>query len=702
MNTRHILASCALLSGLTLAYPAAHESIRGFDAASLDTELAWEQQARAIPDPGRIRKTVEKLSAQPHLAGTPQSKQTADYLLNQLREFGLDAHIEQFEAMLPQPKARSLEMISPVPFRAKLEEPPIARDKYSSDAGIVPTFNAYSGDGDVTASLVYVNYGTPADYETLKQRGIDVAGKIVIARYGGSWRGIKPKVAYEHGAVGCLIYSDPRDDGYFQGDVYPKGAFRPADGVQRGSVLDMVLYPGDPLSPGWASEPGSKRLSIREAATLMKIPVLPISAADAQPLLSTLDGPVAPEEWRGALPITYHVGHGSTKVHLKIAMDNRTRPLFDVIATIPGSDMPHQWVLFGNHHDAWVHGASDPLSGASAQLETARALAELTRKGWKPRRTVTIAFWDGEEYGLVGSTEYMEKHAEELSSNVVAYINSDSTGKGKLSIEGSHTLEEFMREITRDVTNPDTGKPLQEAYEASSPKKEFHIGPLGSGSDYTPFLQHLGIAALNLKFDSDDAGVYHSAYDDFNWYTNFSDKNFTHGRALSQLTATSVIRLADAPLLPFEFGRLAATIATYLDELDALMVARIKVDLSGVRKEVSHLAQAGADFDRVYNAALSGTLMPDSTKLDPINRILYGSERDLTLDPGLPGRPWFRHRIYAPGMYTGYAVKTLPGIREAVELNKHDEAVQQADQLAQVLAKLTGQLEQAAKLLGGL
>ncbi len=421
----------------------------------------------------------------------------------------------------------------------------------------------------MTAPLVYVNYGLPADFDLLRDRGIDVRGKIVIARYGRSFRGTKPKVAEERGAIGCIIYSDPRDDGYFQGDVYPNGPARPADGVQRGSVLDLTLYSGDPLSPGWASEPGSKRLSVSEAATMMKIPVMPISYGDAKTLLERLQGPVAPESWRGALPITYHLGPGSANVHLKIEMDNATRPLYDVIARIPGSEYPDQWVLDGNHHDAWVYGASDPLSGAAPLLETARTLAEMVRKGWKPRRTVMLAFWDGEEFGLIGSTEWMEKHAEELNRKLIAYINADSSGRGRLSIGGSHTLEAFMQEVTRDVNEPVTGKSLLSTLQSSG--GEFHINPLGSGSDYTPFLQHLGIATLDIRFGSNEAGVYHSEYDNFGCcYSRFSDTNFVYGRALSQVHSTALMRLAGAPLLPFEFGRFAWTVSAYLDEIERL------------------------------------------------------------------------------------------------------------------------------------
>ncbi|MDQ6707041.1 MAG: M28 family peptidase, partial [Acidobacteriota bacterium] len=366
----------------------AESSIRGFPADALAAQKKWEEKARAIPEAARVGRYIQRMSDDPHLAGTPASKAVADYILGLMREWGLDARIEEFEALLPTPVSRTLEMVEPKKFRAKLQEPAIPEDKDSADANQVPTYNAYSGSGDVTAPVVYVNYGVPADYDYLAEHKVDVKGKIVIARYGGSWRGTKPKTAYEHGAVGCLIYSDPRDDGYFQGDVFPKGAFRPADGVQRGSVMDMVLYPGDPLSPGWASEKGSKRLPLSEAKTLMKIPVLPISYADARPLLENLEGPVAPENWRGALPFTYHLGPGPTKARLQVEVDNSTHPLHDVIVRIPGTAFPDEWILYGNHHDAWVHGASDPASGAAPLLEVARTLSELLKQGWKPKRTI--------------------------------------------------------------------------------------------------------------------------------------------------------------------------------------------------------------------------------------------------------------------------------------------------------------------------
>jgi N-acetylated-alpha-linked acidic dipeptidase len=407
----------------------AQTDIRGFSPSQAKVEREHEDQARALPEPQRIRSYMERMSQEPHHAGSPASKLVAEYAAGLLREWGLDVRIEEFEALLPYPTVRMLEMVAPVKYRAKLQEPVVAEDKDSADKNQLPTYNAYSASGDVTAPLVYVNYGVPEDYEELKKLGIDVKGKIVIARYGKSWRGTKPKVAYEHGAVGCLIYSDPRDDGYFQGDVYPKGPFRPPAGAQRGSVMDMPVYVGDPLSPGWASERGAKKLPIAEATSIMKIPVLPISYEDAKPLLQNLEGPVAPEGWRGALPFTYHVGSGPASVHLKLDFDWATKPLYNVIATIPGSVNPDEWVIYGNHHDAWVNGAHDPLSGAAALLETARALGTMRKNGWTPKRSIKFALWDGEEFGLVGSTEWVEKHQEEINTKTVVYFNSDTNGK---------------------------------------------------------------------------------------------------------------------------------------------------------------------------------------------------------------------------------------------------------------------------------
>jgi N-acetylated-alpha-linked acidic dipeptidase len=682
-----------LLAGPLVIRSAPEDAIRGFDPAAQAQEVQWERQARAIPDAAHISDFIRKYSSQPHLAGTPQSKQTAEGILAQLKSYGLDAHIETFEALLPTPKTRFIEMTAPAKLKLKLEEPPVPEDPNSKDPGMVPPYLAYSADGDVTAPLVYVNYGLPEDYQLLHDRGIDVKGKIVITRYGNAFRGVKPKLAWEHGAIGCIIYSDPRDDGFFEGDVYPKGPFRPSMGVQRGSALDLPIYPGDPLSPGWASEPGSKRLPISEAETMQKIPVLPISYGEAQPLLQNMTGPVAPESWRGALPITYHLGPGNTIVHMNVVMDNSTHPLYDVIARIPGSQFPDEWVLDGNHHDAWVHGASDPLSGAAPLMETARTLAEMTKNGWKPKRTVLLAFWDGEEFGLAGSTEWMEKHAEELDRSLAVYINSDSSGKGRFNAGGSHTLEEFVQQLERDVNDPVSGKPL-----LNPQQRDFRIGALGSGSDYTPFLQHLGVASLDLRFGSEDGGVYHSDYDDYYWYSHFSDTTFVHGRALAQVLSTALMRLADSELLPFEFGRFTTTVRRYADELNSMTMPSQKIDLTPIRNELSTLQQNAGDLNASYARALSNH--SSLAKAADINRILYRTERAMIVDPGLPGRAWYRHRIYAPGRYTGYAVKTLPGVREAIEAGKPDEAREQITQLLHVLQALNEEVAQAASLLG--
>ena len=682
---------------------AAQEPIRGFPQSQWTAEHELEHKAAAMPQSSREKIYLERMAAEPHHAGSAGSLTVAEYALGLFKEFGLDAHIETFEALIPYPASRTLEMVSPIKFRAALKEPAIAEDKYSSNSKQLPTYNAYSGAGDVTAPLVYVNYGIPEDYEYLAKQGIDVKGKIVIARYGKSWRGTKPKVAAEHGAVGCLIYSDPHEDGYFQGDVYPKGPMRPPDGVQRGSVLDMPVAVGDPLSPGWASEPGSKRLSISEATTLMKIPVMPISYADATPLLQNLEGPVAPEGWRGALGFTYHIGPGPATAHFKLDFDNSTRPLRDVIAIIPGSTYPDQWIIYGNHHDAWVNGAQDPLSGASALLETARTLAELRKQGWQPKRTIVLALWDGEEFGLLGSTEWAEKHQEELARKAVVYINSDSNSKGNIGTSGSHTLEKFMSEVLRDLKDPESGKSLLESTRTrrnrnGTPPAEtdppgFHLGALGAGSDYVAFIDHIGVASLNMGFGGQNQeGVYHSIYDDPAWFERFADPGLVYGAALSQVTATTLLRLANAPVLPFEFGEFAATVRRYVDEIQKQ--AETKVDFQPVLTE---LGKTEADA-KAYEAALAGSRV-DNAKLGSANQALYESERALILTKGLPKREWYRHQIYAPGLYTGYGVKTLPGIREAVEASRWDEANREVQDVATVLKRMNEHIEEATKLL---
>ncbi|MBO0912191.1 MAG: M28 family peptidase, partial [Acidobacteria bacterium] len=621
---RTVLVSCLVLS-LPLTTLAENAALAGYSQQSSTAERDWEQKFREVPSAENIGQYNRRLSARPHNVGSPYDKDNAEWILSQFKNWGLDAHIETFEVLFPTPKSRKLELLTPKPYTAKLAEPPVAGDATSSQQSEqLPTYNAYSIDGDVTAPLVYVNYGIPADYEELDRMGISVKGAIVIARYGSSWRGIKPKVAAEHGAVGCIIYSDPRDDGYFQGDVFPQGAYRNSNGVQRGSVMDMPVYPGDPETPGVGSTPDAKRLDRKEIKVLTKIPVLPISYGDAQPLLEQLTGPVAPEGWRGALPITYHVGPGPAKVHLAVSFNWDHKPIYDVIARIPGSTYPDEWVIRGNHHDGWVNGSQDPVSGMSPLLEEARGFGELLKQGWKPKRTIILAAWDGEEPGLLGSTEWAETHAAELRERAVAYINSDSNSRGFLSASASHSLETLLNDVARDVRDPEKqmsiwqSRRARDISEAKSDdekkkvrdRKAVWVAALGSGSDYTVFLDHLGVASMNLGFAGEGGGgIYHSIYDDFYWYTHFDDPQFVYGRALSQTGGTVVMRLADADLIPLDFTAFTETVKRYADEVEKLA--------SDERNKIVEQNRELEEGDQVAAADPSKTYVPPQHETVP-------------------------------------------------------------------------------------
>ena len=716
-------------------------AIHGFSSDSATSERAWEAKFKAVPTPERLREYMQRLSARPHHVGTAYDKDNAEWILARFQEWGLDAHIENFDVLFPTPRERAIELIEPKRFVAKLEEPPVAVDPTSNQQSEqLPTYNAYSIDGDVTAPLVYVNYGVPDDYEQLDRLGISVRGAIVIARYGASWRGIKPKVAAEHGAVGCIIYSDPREDGYFQGDVFPTGAWRSRDGAQRGSVMDMPIYPGDPLTPGIGAVEGAKRLPISEAQTITKIPVLPISYGDAQPLLEALKGPVAPENWRGALPITYHIGPGPAKVHLKVKSNWDTKRLYDVIARIPGKEEADIWMVRGNHHDAWVNGAEDPVSGTVAEMEEARGLAELVKQGWQPKRTIIYCVWDGEEEGLLGSTEWAEQHADELRQHAAVYINSDGNGRGYLNMSGSHSLEKFMNGVAKDVDDPEKDYPawkrlrLQRIANAPPDKREevrkrsdLRMGALGSGSDYTAFIDHLSIASLNLAYGGEGGGgIYHSIYDDFYWYTHFADTDFRYGRALAQTIGLAAMRLADADLLPYDFTDFTDTVGNYVDELEKLWKSKSEeikernkeleegvyvaiadprktlvppkaedeppfLNFAPLRNGLDKLRRSSEHYDKAVAHAGLGV-----KPLDAVNRRLTQAERALTLPDGLPGRPWFQHQIYAPGRYTGYGVKTIPGVREAIELKNWRQADEQIVRVGEVLETEAKVIEEIA------
>ncbi len=717
MRSRFAGRVIAVLMALMLAFNSAASSIKAslfdekYNALSKNgSDREWEEKFRSIPQAERLKEYMRVLSAEPHHVGSAADKRNAEWIRDQLKSWGIDVKIEEFDVLFPMPKERRLELLSPEKYTAKLKEPILAEDPDSGDENQLPTYNAYSGDGDVTAPLVYVNYGVPADYEQLAKMNVDVKGKIVIARYGGSWRGIKPKVAYEHGAAGCLLYSDPKEDGYYQGDVYPKGPYRPDFGVQRGSVMDMPIHPGDPLTPGWGATKNARRLSREEAKTLMKIPVLPISYGDALPLLKTLGGQVVPESWRGALPITYHVGPGTATARLKVISDWSLRTIYNVVARIEGSTYPDEWIIRGNHHDAWVNGADDPVSGMATVLEEARAFGELLKQGWRPKRTIIFCAWDGEEPGLLGSTEWAEQHAEELKQKAVAYINSDSTSKGSFGVSGSHTLERFINDVARSVNDPkgkgslwDTmrtrrggqGRGGQGRSEDEN-RADLRIGALGSGSDYTAFLDHLGIASLNVGFGGEGGGgIYHSIYDSFAWYTRFSDTTFEYGRTLVQAAGTATMRLADAQILPFEFTNFAETVGNYVDEIGKL--PKQNVDLAPLQKSVEKLKQAADGYDRaIRTTARTGSQTAETKEL---NKLLYQSERSLLSEAGLPRREWFKHQIYAPGFYTGYGVKTLPSVREALEQKNWTEAAQQVGVISKTIDAMSAQIEAATRKL---
>ncbi|HVC19658.1 MAG TPA: transferrin receptor-like dimerization domain-containing protein [Vicinamibacterales bacterium] len=712
-----LLGAAALITGGASAILGAQQKpgIFGFSPAEAKTELSWEQKFRAIPEPANIRANMEHLSSEPHNVGSPQQHVYAEWILNKFKSYGLDAHIEEFRVLFPTPAERKVELISPVHYEAKLKEPPVPGDPTSGQATQLPTYNAYSADGDVTAPLVYVNYGVPEDYAQLAKMGISVKGKIVIARYGRSWRGIKPKLAHQHGAIGCIIYSDPRDDGYYQGNTFPEGPFRPEWGVQRGSVMEMERYPGDPETPGWGSTPGAKRLPLNQVTNLEKIPVLPISWGDALPLLKALGGPMAPDSWRGALPIPYHVGPGPATVHLVVKSNWNVVPAYDVIAKITGSTYPNEWVIRGNHYDGWVNGAADPISGQSSLLEEARAYGELMKEGWRPKRTIIYCAWDGEEPGLLGSTEWAETHEAELQKDGVVYINSDTNGKGYLSMEGSHTLEHFVNQVAKAITDPETGESVwikldtRDRNRARTPQQmadifdgnDLHMGALGSGSDYSAFLQHVGMPTLALSYGGEDpGGVYHSIYDDFYWYTHFGDTTFEYGRALAQTYGTAIMRLADADVLPFQFSDFADTVARYETQLEALAKGPAGMpgfDFVPLTQAITTVQDAAHDYDAAAAAAMrDGRVFRKSpAELATLNQLLYHSEQKLLSPAGLPQRPWYKHTIYAPGYYTGYGVKTMPGVREALERKDFKTAAAQETALADALNAFAAQIRQA-------
>jgi N-acetylated-alpha-linked acidic dipeptidase len=734
------LAAALMLGGAARAAlpqdQKAHEAALDAGISSAD-QMAW----------------LKTMTSEPNNVGSPHDKANAEFILARFREFGWDAHIESFQVLYPTPISTTVEMVTPEPVRLGGQEPPVPGDATSGNtATALPPYVAYQGDGDVTAPLVYVNYGMPNDYEALARRGIDVKGKIVIARYGVGWRGLKPKLAQDHGAIGCIIYSDPADDGYGAGDPYPKGPTRPPHGVQRGSVQELPIRPGDPLTPDVGATAGAKRLTRAEAETILKIPVLPMAYADAQQLLARLDGPVAPGGWRGGLPITYHIGGGgAVRVHLAVKSDWSLKTIYDVIAMMPGSRYPDQWVIRGNHHDGWVFGAEDPLSGNVAMLSEAKGLGALFKSGWRPLRTIVYASWDGEEPGLLGSTEWAETHQAELRRKGVVYINTDGNGRGNLEAQGTHSFQHLVNAVAADVPDPESGatgarrlraKVLSRAFDhndgdeeaaAAENGQDIPIGPLGSGSDYTAFMHHIGIPSLNMGYggEAESGGVYHSIYDSYDHYTRFDDPGLKYGAALAQTVGRMVLRIADADTVPYRFADFANTVDRYLREVKQLEENRRRqdrlrermiregdfrlamdplkpvgapeavastpyVELAVLENAVDRLKASAIAYDSAYADKSSG-LTPE--RRDRLNLMLRDIDQLLLLPQGLPFRPWYRNLVTAPGRFTGYGAKTLPGVREAIEERRFADAATYARLTAAALDAYSGRLEAARRLL---
>ncbi len=742
-KTLLLLAGMALIAAAPEPQPDQATLEHGLDAAIYPDEIGgWMKQ----------------MASQPNQVGSPHDKANAEFELGLFRQWGWDAHIETFQVLYPTPVSEVLETTGANPFRATLQERAVPGDATSARTqDALPAYVAYQGDGDVTASLVYVNYGMQDDYLQLQRLGVDVRGKIVIARYGHGWRGLKPKLAQDHGAIGCIIYSDPADDGYATGRTYPDGPMRPPQGIQRGSVADMPLYPGDPLTPGVGAIDGAKRIGRAEARVILRIPALPISYADAQHFLAAMDGELAPEGWRGGLPITYHVGPAGPAVHLAVKSDWSQKPVYDVIATLRGATQPDEWVVRGNHHDGWVFGASDPLSGQSALLAEAQAIGGMVRAGFRPKRTIVYASWDGEEPGLIGSTEWAETHAAELKQHAVVYINSDENGRGILGVGGSPDFRHFVNAVVADVIDPETKVPVgqrlraqmrvegaapgasaqavADAKAAANPAADFPIAALGSGSDFSSFLQHLGLPALDFGYGGEGelGGVYHSAYDTWEHHSRFVDPGFVYDALLARTVGRAVLRAAQSPLPVQRAGDLAEAVMGYVAEVRALAAARRQAADAQAALLRDHVYQLAADpthsarppealgtvpfleFAVLDNAAArlarsahaydtvlahGGVALP-ADRTARLDALMLTIDQTLAPDAGLPGRPWYKNLITAPGYFTGYQAKTLPAVREAIEERRWSDADRYARITASALDAYSDRLDAAVTIVQG-
>ncbi|MEC9223036.1 MAG: transferrin receptor-like dimerization domain-containing protein [Pseudomonadota bacterium] len=722
------------------SFALADGQLLGFDETTSTIQRQLETEFDSHIDRAEMDEWLRELSSEAHHVGSPKGKKNADALAALFRSWNYAVEIAEYQILFPEPLTRELELLYPYQFTASLTEDSLEEDPSTSVIdNLLPPYNAFSIDGEAEGELVFVNYGTPADYEILERYGISVAGKIAISKYGGSWRGIKPKLAGEKGAIATIIYSDPGDDGYGPGDVYPEGPFKNDSGVQRGSVMDMPTYPGDVLTPGIGATADARRLPKEEAPTITQIPVLPISYRDALPLLEAMGGAVVPNEWRGGLPITYHLGPGPGRIRLKLEFDWKMVTAYNVIARLEGSQYPDEWIIRGNHHDGWNHGAADPISGLIALLSEAKAMSRLANDGFGPARTVIYAAWDAEEPGLIGSTEWAEHHAAELQEHTVAYLNTDGNGRGFVNIGGSHVLERFFNEVIADIDDPQTGVSVKERRRANlsinssnentrteaKNRSDLRISPLGSGSDYTPFLQHLGIASANIGFGGESAGgSYHTMYDTYEHYSKWIDPGLVYGEVLAQVAGHATLRLANAPRLPFEFKGFTDNVSVYISEIETLAdnmrtnteetnqnitdgiydlildptksfgppAVQTQVpffNFAPLKNALARLESAAENYETTIAGGIAATTEE--------NYLLYQTERELIRQEGLNGRPWYKHHIYAPGFYTGYGVKTIPGVREAIEQRQFDEVAEQIGIAAEVLTKMAVKVEELSK-----
>lgn len=716
-----LLCACGLRASPTRA--AAGDAPLGFFPASAAAQARAERVFLDTPAPDSAARWLQALTEEPHVAGTPQEKVVADYVRARFEEFGLATEVVRYEAFLNHPRSVALRLTEPVQEELSLVEPPLPGDKDSGMHGMFPAFHGYGASGRAAGQVVYANYGTRADYERLKALGVEVAGRVVLVRYGAVFRGLKVKEAQERGALGVLIYSDPADDGFARGDVYPDGPMRPAAAIQRGSVQFLSLGPGDPTTPGWASVAGARRVPREQVTTIPKIPSLPLSYGEAEKILRRLGGPEAPDGFQGGLPFAYHVGPGAAAVAMDVQMDEGLKPIFNVFARLPGEGEPERLVIVGNHRDAWTHGAVDPNSGTAVMLEVARGLAAAWKAGWRPRRTILLASWDAEEYGLVGSTEWAEDQAEKLSRGALAYLNVDAAVTGReLNLGGVGSLRDLARECAGALPEPRQGGTLLAAWEQRERRDwarrapvdlgpadatfELQLDPLGSGSDYTAFLDHLGIPSLDLSFNG-RYGVYHSVYDNFHWMATHGDPGFHYHAAAARLLGLMTLRLATADVVPLRFAPAGRAFQGQLDALrrDLRQRARSHAALGGFEADLAPAQSALAAFAQAAeraDAALAAVAQSgDAALAARANAVAATLERAYLSPEGLPRRPWFRHALVAPGTTTGYAAWPLPGLVQGIE--DADAALFRAEarRVEGVLREAARRLDTLAALLPG-